>query len=120
MELRRRRAAALRVLADDLDYLKVDTEWCKNEIGRLKDLASSVAFMTSTTIPAAARPLSLADEEEGRPLVGGGFPEMEDDRVTLYESTHSASWNEVLWRATQSVRSSLAGGGGDGGGGSKP
>jgi sodium-dependent phosphate cotransporter len=39
IQRKQRKAAAMEALADDLDYLKVDTEWCKNEIGRIKDFA---------------------------------------------------------------------------------
>jgi hypothetical protein len=40
MERRQRHAAALGSLADDLDYIKADMEWSKNEIGRINDYRS--------------------------------------------------------------------------------
>lgn len=107
VEQRRRRAAAIKALADDLDYLKVDNEWCKNEIGHLKDLASTVVHVPRTTICTP----SAAGDEEATGLTAteeGGLP-IEDDRVTLYESTHSASWQDVLHRASRSVKSHLTG-----------
>jgi hypothetical protein len=30
-------SGAIQVLANNLDYLKVDTKWCKNEIRQIKD-----------------------------------------------------------------------------------
>lgn len=44
---RERRAAANRPLADDMDFVKVDLEWCRNEIGRNKDFASRIEIASA-------------------------------------------------------------------------
>lgn len=96
IERRRRQAAAQKALADDMDYLKVDLEWCKNEIGRLKDFAG----------------MAIQRLEEGRqqeieqifqPLTG------DDDQVSLYGSAKEAPWRNVLYSAVGSIRSELTG-----------
>jgi sodium-dependent phosphate cotransporter len=100
-----RRAAAIQVLADDLDYLKVDTEWCKNEIGRIKDLAGHLQ--------------TTARMEEGRPVVTIAVPPPgaeeetlateEYERFSTYESCRSRPWKEILYMGAGSIRSELQG-----------
>ena len=98
---RQRRAAAIEQLADDMDYLKVDTEWCKNEIGRLKDFAG----------------LLTAAQEEGRVVTAAERPEdemiyldtEEDDRITTFESCRSRPWKDILYMASGSIRTELRG-----------
>ena len=93
---RQRRAAAIKHLADDMDYLKCDMEYVKNEIGRLKDYAG------------------LPTMEEGRPPARPEVPEVEEvegfeepDHVSLYQSYQSKPWQDVLAAAGRSVKSSL-------------
>jgi hypothetical protein len=105
IERRQRHAAALESLADDLDYLKVDMEWSKNEIGRIKDNAGLVPRFMGM--------------EEGRPVVTVVSPEdeemedlelarnAEDDRVSLYESCQSRPWRDVFFAAAGSIKSQL-------------
>jgi hypothetical protein len=105
IERQQRHAAALESLADDLDYLKVDMEWSKNEIGRIKDYAGLVPRFMGM--------------EEGRPVVTVVSPEdeemedlelarnAEDDRVFLYESCQSRPWRNVFFAAAGSIKSGL-------------
>jgi hypothetical protein len=99
-ELRFRRAAAIESLADELDYLRVDTEWCKNEIGRIKDFAGLAVARIEEGRPAGAFP------EEGEEIEFG-LPVEEDDRVSLFESCQSRPWREILFTAAGSIRSEL-------------
>lgn len=92
MERRQRRAAALRAIADDLDYLKVDTEWCKNEIGRLKDVAGI----------ARPPPPELLEEGLQQPEE---YSDEQDDRVSVYESCRSRPWKDILYWSAGSIRS---------------
>jgi hypothetical protein len=106
IERRQRHATALESLADDLDYLKVDMEWSKNEIGRIKDYAGLV-------------PRFKGMEEGPRPVVTVVPPEdeeiedlelnrnAEDDRVSLYESCQSRPWRDVFFAAAGSIKSGL-------------
>ena len=103
IERRQRRSAAIRVLADDLDYLKVDTEWCRNEIGRLKDFAGLLTMEEGTGRPAAV--VFTPEEEEVEELE---YTE-EDDRVSTYESCRSRPWKDILFLASGSIRSELHG-----------
>ena len=104
IDRRQRRAAAIQALADDMDYIKVDTEWCKNEIGRLKDYASHL------------RPVLRM--EEGQPTLSTSAPidddtlatkYEEDDRLSTFESCRSRPWKDVLFRGAGSIRSELEG-----------
>jgi len=95
---RQRRAAAMKNLADDMDYLKCDMEYTKNEIGRLREYAG------------------IATTEEGRPPVSH-FPPPEheepsmsaadEDQISLLESCQAAPWVDVVASAAGSVRGSL-------------
>jgi solute carrier family 34 (sodium-dependent phosphate cotransporter) len=107
MERRERRAAAIQALADDLDYLKVDTEWCRNEIYRIKDFAGHLTMV------------SAARMEEGRPLTTVHFPVAppaatdeqeeeslgEDDRLSTFESCRSIPWKDIFYLGAESIRS---------------
>lgn len=97
---RQRRAAATTALADDMDYLKVDTEWCKNEIGRLKDFAGLLeARVEDGTLVVRPRP------EEG-PSTG---TREDEDRLSAYESCRSRPWKDILFLAGGSIKSSIGG-----------
>ena len=107
IERRQRRAAAMKVLADDLEYMKVDLEWCRNEIGRIKDFAGRLEIVT--TPPAGT-------DEEGAPMLRVRMDDertqaaaAEDELVSLYESVHSRPWRDVLQMATGSIKASLEG-----------
>jgi hypothetical protein len=108
---RQRRTTALNALADDMDYLKVDMEYVKNGIGRLKDFAGIV----STAMEEGHRrkpssvswPPELVETEsmQEEALQPGG--ESIEDRVSLLDSFHSRSWKNVLVHAAKSVEHSL-------------
>ena len=90
-----RKSAAIKALADDMDYLKVDMEYCKNEIGRIKDFAG------------ISRPSRI---EEGLPRREEEVPHVlteEDEALSLYESCQSMPWREVLVTAAGSIQSDL-------------
>jgi sodium-dependent phosphate cotransporter len=98
---RQRRKAAIKQLADDMDYLKCDIEYAKNEIGRLKDFAGIA------TRPEEGRPppsLVTAEMWEGE---GEEEEEPEEDQVSLYQSCQSKPWQDILLGAAGSVRSAL-------------
>ena len=88
---RQRKSAAIKALADDMDYLKVDLEYCKNEIGRMKDLAG------------------ISHMEQGEPTVEEEVVSPEDDVLSLYESCQSMPWTKVLVTAAGSIQSELQG-----------
>jgi sodium-dependent phosphate cotransporter len=92
---RQRKSAAIKALADDMDFLKVDMEYCTNEIGRLKDFAG----------------LPRTDEEGGPPQEPEEevLPTEEDEAVSLYESCQSTPWRNVLVNAAGSIQSDLQG-----------
>ena len=96
LETKRRQKLVWEGLADDLDYIKVDLEWCKNEIGQLKD--------TTTTLMMPIHRLPHEVDEEQGGSIGGGMG-ADDDIVTLYESTHSMPWKSVLAAAAGSIKS---------------
>lgn len=109
IEKRQRRAAALKALADDMDFVKVDLEWCRNEIGRIKDFAGRLEIV-------AAHSGSQNGDEENRPMLRFHVDEeltqaaaLEDELVSLYESCHSRPWRAVLQMATGSIKASLEG-----------
>jgi len=99
---RQRRSAAIQTLADDLDYLKVDTEWCKNEIGRIKDFAGQIVTMEEGVPVIHVRP-HVEEEEATQAALE------QDELVSLYESCHSRPWRDVLYSAAGSIRSNLQG-----------
>jgi sodium-dependent phosphate cotransporter len=107
IEHRHRHAAALGSLADDLDYLKVDMEWSKNEIGRIKDYAGlDPTFMGMEEGRPVVTVVSHEEEDEEMEdleLAGNA----EDDRVSLYESCQSRPWREVFFAAAGSIKSGL-------------
>lgn len=88
---RERKSAAIKALADDMDYLKVDLEYCKNDIARMKDLAG------------------ISHMEQGQPTVEEEVVSPEDDAITLYESCQSMPWRKVLVTAAGSIQSDLQG-----------
>ena len=88
---RQRKSAAITALADDMDYIKVDLEYCKNEIGRMKDLAG------------------ISRIEQGEPTVEEEVISPEDDAISLYESCQSMPWTKVLVTAAGSIQSELQG-----------
>eukprot|EP00978_Attheya_sp_CCMP212_P028177 scaffold96571_cov49-Attheya_sp.AAC.1 len=86
--IRNRRKTAIRNLPDDMDYLKVDIEWTKNEIGRLKDFARLPRDRPEEIVGSIRRSIfSEADKE---------------DQISLYESYRSKGWADVLVAAAQS------------------
>jgi len=93
---RQRKSAAIKALADDMDYLKADIEYCKNEVGRIKDFAG---------VPQPSR------LEEGRPPQEEeeALPTEEDEALTLYESCQSKPWRDVLVTAAGSIQDDLQG-----------
>lgn len=99
---RQRRSAAINSLADDMDMHAVDIEWCKNEIGRIKDYASQIVPMGEGRPPVYTRPPE--EEEEATPAATE-----QDELVSLYESCHSRPWRDVLHLAAGSIRSNLEG-----------
>jgi hypothetical protein len=99
IQRRQRRAAAIQVLADDLDYLKVDTEWCKNEIGRIKDFASQL--QTSVRLEEGRPIISTAPQEEE------AFVTEDDERLSAFESCRSRPWKDILYLGASSIRSGL-------------
>ena len=98
VDRRRRRATAMLTLADDLDYIKVDVEYCKNEIGRIKDFAGMA-------VPPRVVQIRPATGDEEDQLLEP--PNPEDDQVTLYESCISKPWRDVMLTAAGSIRSGL-------------
>mmetsp|Transcript_26035 Transcript_26035/g.49385 ORF Transcript_26035/g.49385 Transcript_26035/m.49385 type:complete len:560 (+) Transcript_26035:958-2637(+) len=114
IQRRQRRAAAIKALADDMDFVKVDLEWCRNEIGRIKDFAGRLEIVTAPHLVAGLG----ADENEGedRPMLQLRADEertqaaaVEDELVSLYESVHSRPWRDVLAMASGSIKASLEG-----------
>ena len=103
-----------------MDFVKVDLEWCRNEIGRIKDFASRlelVATTTNTTTRGArhAHTASLVGDEEN-PMLGlhadadqTQTAVLEAELVSLYESCHSSPWRNVLQMASGSIKASLEG-----------
>jgi len=111
IERRQRKAAAIQALADDMDYLKVDTEWCKNEIGRLKDFAAMVPIRMEEGKPVYVRPPRgpppPMPPPSSRPPSVISMMEEEDERLSVYESCRSKPWAEVFAEAAGSVRSAI-------------
>jgi hypothetical protein len=107
IERRQRRAAALGSLADDLDYLKVDMEWSKNEIGRIKDYGGLVPRFMGMEEDRPAVTFVSPEDEEMEDLELARRPNAEDDIVSLYESCQSRPWREVFFAAAGSINSGL-------------
>lgn len=103
--------AAIAVLADDLDYLKCDVEYCKNEIGHLKDFAGIATIEEGKPVIRTSRSPSYnyvgVDEDD---VDGKDLPPEEEDKMSLYASTQSKSWHNILIEAAHSVKSGSAGG----------
>lgn len=87
---RRRRKVALETVADDLDFMRVDIEYCKKEIAHIKDVSK---------MPHVAR------LEEGRvdDRKASAAAELEE-AVSLYESCISAPWTKLLVKAADSIQ----------------
>lgn len=94
---RQRRAAVMKHLADDIDYLKVDVEYTKNEIGRLKDFAGLA------TIEEARPAVPHVPVHEPEPSMSAA----DEDQISLYESCLAAPWVDVVASAAGSVRGSF-------------
>lgn len=90
---RQRQAAVLKNLADDMDYLKCDMEYTKNEIGRLKEIAGLVE--------AGRLPLPHIPPEHEEPSMSAA----DEETVSLFESCQAAPWVDVVASAAGSVRS---------------
>ena len=104
IERRQRRAAAIQALADDMDYIKVDTEWCKNEIGRIKDYASQMH--PAVRMEEGRPPVSVSAHIDEETLATANE---EDDRLSTFESCRSRPWKDVLFRGAGSIKSELQG-----------
>lgn len=94
---RQRKKAAIEALADDMDYLKVDMEYCKNEIGRLKDFAGMAAVVRM---------------EEGKTYLYVPAPKHEaaaegDETASALQSMQSKPWRQVLFTAVGSIHDDL-------------
>jgi sodium-dependent phosphate cotransporter len=100
IQRKQRKAAAMEALADDLDYLKVDTEWCKNEIGRIKDFSG---HLQTTVRMEEGRPLTTIDT----PTEAETVATEDDERLSTYQSCRSKPWKEVLFMGAGSIRSEL-------------
>jgi len=94
---RKRHAAVMKNLADDMDYLKCDMEYTKNEIGRLKEIAGLV------TAEAGHLALPHIPPEHEEPSMSAA----DEETVSLLESCQAAPWVDVVASATGSVRGSL-------------
>ena len=105
IEHRQRRAAAIKALADDMDYLKVDTELCKNEIGRIKDYTGDHQHGSTSRIE-EGRPVVTTASSSAR-IVDDGTINDDVDRVSVFESCRSASWKDVLYSGAGSIKSGL-------------
>lgn len=103
---RQRRAAAMKSLADDMDYIKVDMEYCKNEIIRIKDFSHM--------------PKAVVRMEEGKPVItfypvgraeadaeATAAAEVLDEQVSLYESCHSSPWRDILLSAAATIQDNI-------------
>jgi hypothetical protein len=103
--------AAIAVLADDLDYLKCDVEYCKNEIGNLKDFAGIATIEEGKPVIRAPRRTTSAsigvDEDD---VDEEDLPLEEEDKVSVYGLTQSKSWQGILVDAAHSVKSGSAAG----------
>jgi sodium-dependent phosphate cotransporter len=104
---RKRRAAAIMGLADDMDYIKVDLEYCKNEIGALKDFAGLIVTESKKHHLVLRPPGSeqhVEPEEERFELPP---EERLDDQISLHGSIQSSPWINVLKDAGESIKGSL-------------
>jgi sodium-dependent phosphate cotransporter len=106
---RQRKYAAINGLAEDLDYIKVDLEYCKNEIGRLKDFAGLINAIESGKLKPGEvfRPASLRrersssdDEEE---YVEPTREEIIGEHLSVYGSVANQSWAGVLAEAGRAI-----------------
>lgn len=132
IEQKRRHTAALETLPDELDYLRVDTEWCKNEIGRIKDFASQAGIRFQRRREDDDEDADEQDYEEGAVEGRGHRDDIEaqgheedvhavtgeadnlyfatddiDDRLSLFHSCRSGPWRDILVAAAGSIRSGL-------------
>lgn len=105
IEHRRRRMAAISGLADDLDYMKVDLEWTKNEIGRLKDFASQLETAPMTR-DEGRRQVVVVTTQPSRHYRSQGNLE-EDDQISVFQSCRSKPWKDILYAGASSIKSSL-------------
>jgi hypothetical protein len=102
---RRRRKAAIKTLADDIDYIRADIEYCKKEIIHIKDAANIPAIVRMEQgVPVTYYPLHRhpVDEEET-----AAAAEL-DENVSLYESCVSVPWTKVLMDAAGSIQDELS------------
>lgn len=97
---KQRKTAAMEALADDMDYLKVDTEWCKNEIGRIKDFAG---HLQTTVRMEEGRPLTIVTTPTETETVATE----DDERLSTYQSCRSKPWKDILFMGASSIRSEL-------------
>ena len=72
---RQRQIVALKQLPDDMDYIKVDLEYIKNEIIRLKDFAGMIAASTNATKSTyeAAHEMDTSVKEETEDVEQGQY-----------------------------------------------
>lgn len=116
IKTRERKYAAINSLADDLDYIKVDVEYCKNEIGRLKDFAGLVNAIESGKLKPGEvfRPEYLRkqqqqglpddhDDEEEDVYVEPTREEVIGEHLSVYGSVANQSWREVLAEAGRAI-----------------
>ena len=82
-------------------------EWCRNEIGRIKDFAGHLQIVSTHAQDGdeGSGPILrlLADEERNQAA------SLEDELVSLYQSCHSMPWRDVLQIASGSIKASLEG-----------
>ncbi|KAG7353352.1 Na+/phosphate symporter [Nitzschia inconspicua] len=98
---RRRKKAAMMSIADDMDFMRVDIEYCKKEIAHIKDFSNMPFIMRM-------------EERDGNAEYGDGHRRIDeakaaalvdlDEAVSLYESCASAPWTQVLVGAADSVK----------------
>jgi hypothetical protein len=106
---RQRKSAAISGLADDLDYIKVDLEYCRNEIGRLKDFAGMVnAIECGKLKPGEVfRPEYLQRErsssDDGEEYVEPTREEIIGEHLSVYGSVANQSWAGVLAEAGRAI-----------------
>lgn len=107
---RQRKYAAINGLSEDLDYIKVDLEYCKNEIGRLKDFAGLVSAIESGKLKPGEvfRPeylqqqrTSCGDDEDE--YVEPTREEVIGEHLSVYGSVANQSWAGVLAEAGRAI-----------------
>jgi len=107
---RQRKSEAIKTLADDMDYMKADIEYCRKEIVHIKDYSKipmkhSIRMEEGRPVITFFPPTYPEDAEEA--AAAAAAAEDLGEQVSLYEECHRQNWRDILLSAADTIQDEI-------------